>query len=99
MRGEEEDAAANDVGDDDGRRIERTKAAFERLLGGCVWSAWSLGQELSLDWKLGEFSPDPRSLLQKYFDFRVHELLVLQHLQPRLFAGIAETRTEHEIAR
>ena len=69
-----------------------------RVVGERVWSAWSLGQELSLDWKLGEFSPDPRSLLQKYFDFRVDEFLVLQHLQPRLLAGVAQPGPQHQVA-
>src|SRR3712207_8743308 len=49
-----------------------------------LWSASSLGEELALDWKLGEFSPDPRSLLQKYFHFGVDELLVLDRKSTRL---------------
>src|SRR5688572_25714971 len=55
-----------------------------------------LSQKLPLDRVLGHLHPRAGAVLAVDLHPRVHKLLVLEHLQPRLGAGVAARRAEDE---
>src|SRR5436190_22379362 len=53
--------------------------------------------ELTVDLQLAHLHPGARTVLAEDVDLRVDELTVLEHLLPRLAAGVAEGRAKHQL--